>query len=361
MSYLWKTFTSLSVALLVALVSACSPATPAPFEIGRIAFYSEASWGWKGNGKTGIYIINADGSGLTRLADGSDNPVWSPDGQQIAFSAGAGIQLINSDGSQPVTLISSFGGSYSDPTWSPDGKRIAFAVGHNTLSTISTINADGSGLKRLVLGSYEREPIWSPKGKLIAYVYVKDEGGYGVTKVGVINIENEDRIEGIRTDDYPNGEPNNDMNPAWSPDGQMLAFFSGLDGQIHVVNIEDAFHQHKIYDTKPLTSVGNTFSFGFSPVWSSDGKKFAFISKQNGNAEIYVINMDGTGETRLTNNQADDLSPSWSPDGKKIAFVSNRDGNQEIYVMDADGSHLLRLTNNDIDDWGPVWQPQPKP
>ena len=66
---------------------------------------------------------------------------------------------------------------------------------------------------------------------------------------------------------------------------------------------------------------------------------------------------DGSGQTRLTSNTADDYGPSWSPDGKRIAFYSTRDGNYEIYVMQADGSGQTRLTSNTADDNGPSWSP----
>jgi len=56
------------------------------------------------------------------------------------------------------------------------------------------------------------------------------------------------------------------------------------------------------------------------------------------------MNSDGSGQTRLTDNNAADFGPSWSPDGTKITFVSERDGNREIYVMNADGSGQTRLT-----------------
>src|SRR2546428_3635816 len=69
----------------------------------------------------------------------------------------------------------------------------------------------------------------------------------------------------------------------------------------------------------------------YSPAWSPDGKRLAFVSTRDGNAEIYVMNSDGTGQTRLTNNSASDLHPAWTPDGSRIAFVTNRDGNDEIY------------------------------
>jgi len=85
--------------------------------------------------------------------------------------------------------------------------------------------------------------------------------------------------------------------------------------------------------------------------------KIAFNSDRDGNREIYVMNADGTGQTRLTNNSADDYGPSWSPDGTKITFQSNRDGNYEIYVMNADGTNLICLTNNSAQDREPSWSP----
>ena len=80
------------------------------------------------------------------------------------------------------------------------------------------------------------------------------------------------------------------------------------------------------------------------PTWSASGQKIAFVSKRDGNKEIYVMDADGNNQRRLTNNEATDASPAWSPDGRKIAFYSRRDGNNEIYVMDTDGNNQRRLT-----------------
>jgi Tol biopolymer transport system component len=85
--------------------------------------------------------------------------------------------------------------------------------------------------------------------------------------------------------------------------------------------------------------------------------KIAFQSDRDGNYEIYVMNPDGTGQTRLTNNNYDDGAPAWSPDGTKIAFHTNRDGNHEIYTMNTDGSGQTRLTNNNYNDEWPSWSP----
>ena len=83
--------------------------------------------------------------------------------------------------------------------------------------------------------------------------------------------------------------------------------------------------------------------------------KIAFTSTRDGNSEIYVMNADGTNQTRLTNNSDQDHSPDWSPDGSRIAFRSIRDGFPGIFVMNANGSNQTRLTN--IQDYDPDWSP----
>ena len=85
--------------------------------------------------------------------------------------------------------------------------------------------------------------------------------------------------------------------------------------------------------------------------------KIAFCSNRDSNNEIYVMNADGSNQTRMTNNPAIDNGPSFSRDGSKIAFFSDRDGNQEIYVMNADGSNQTRLTNNPAIDYYPSFSP----
>jgi Tol biopolymer transport system component len=92
--------------------------------------------------------------------------------------------------------------------------------------------------------------------------------------------------------------------------------------------------------------------------------KIAFQSDRDGNWEIYVMNADGSGQTRLTFNAAADTEPAWSPDGSKIAFVSTRDsavGSSDIYVMNADGSGQTRLTFGGLAGTGlggnPAWSP----
>ena len=93
------------------------------------------------------------------------------------------------------------------------------------------------------------------------------------------------------------------------------------------------------------------------PAFSADGLHIAFSSNRDGNREIYSMLADGSGETRLTNANANDTQPTWSPDGTRIAFVSGRSGTPQIWVMQADGSGVTRLTLNAATDTAPAWSP----
>ena len=82
-----------------------------------------------------------------------------------------------------------------------------------------------------------------------------------------------------------------------------------------------------------------------------------FIQNRDGNFEIFTVNVDGTGLTRITNDPAQDGEPTWSPTGDAIAFDTNRDGNSEIYQMAPDGTGLVNLTNNPAFDFIPDFSP----
>lgn len=243
--------------------------------------------------------IAADGSALTRLTNHPARdfgPAWSPDGTRIAFASerdgNLEIYVMNADGSG-ATRLTNHPATDWGPTWSPDGARIAFASERDGDGEIYVINADGSGVKRLT------------------------------------------------------NDPARDFAPAWSPDGARIAFTSSIDGngEIYVMNP----------DGSRLTNLTNNPSWDANATWSPDSARIAFSSGRDGAGGIYAMNADGSGLTLLTS-QRSDATPSWSPDGSRIAFISYRgtsfrDGTQysghpEIYVMNADGSGLTRLTDH---------------
>jgi TolB protein len=197
-----------------------------------------------------------------------------------------------------------------------------------------------AGTTRLTNNTFsEGYPRWSPDGNLILFysnrdgnneIYVMEADGSGQT-----NLTN---------------DPGGDAIAAWSPDGTRIAFASGRTGdtEIFVMNADGS---------DPVNVSNNPGGNDWAPDWSPDGTRITYISNRDGNGEIYVMDASGAGQTNLTNSPAGDYGPRWSPDGMAIAFQSDRDGDFEIFVMGADGSNPTNLTNSDATDIGAAWSP----
>jgi Tol biopolymer transport system component len=99
-----------------------------------------------------------------------------------------------------------------------------------------------------------------------------------------------------------------------------------------------------------------TAAFAQTPILRSNGK-IAFTSNRDGNAEIYIMNSDGTNQVRLTNNPGGDAFPTWSPDGSKIAFVSQKQNGEAIFTMNADGTNRTEITELNCGATSLSWSP----
>ena len=270
---------------------------------GRITFASERA------GNLEIYSMNADGTDQTRLTDSpGDEPASSPDGQFIAFTScrddNCDVYVVNYEGGHErrLTRHRAFDGT---PAWSPDGRYIAFTSTRDGKHEIYVMDADGKNKRNLTNNPDER-----------------------------------------------------DSYPAWSPDGRFIAFHStpgeGIPREIYVMTASGT-------DRRMLTA---NPALDWLPAWSPDGERIAFWSTRDDSWEMYVMNSDGTELRRLTNGPIrysralggySVSTPAWSPDGRFIAFASNPDDNYDIYVMDVDGTSNLRLTDAPGNDWAPNW------
>jgi uncharacterized protein YraI/protocatechuate 3,4-dioxygenase beta subunit len=264
------------------------------------------------------------------LADGSWCQVGLPGGGS-GWCPGQSLRHLAVAQAVPVVMPA----PTSKPETAVGNGKIAF----ESNSDIYVINADGSGLERLTNSqAVETGPAWSPNGQQIAFsswtngndeIYVVTADGSGLARL---------------TD-----SPTVDSFPAWSPSGQQIAFQSDRDGNFEIYRINA--------NGTELTRLTDHPALDQAPAWSPDGRQIIFHSKRDGNLEIYAMNVDGSDLVRFTNHPADDVNPAWSPDGQRIIFQSNRDGNFEIYVMTIDGSDLSRLTDHPSFDLTPDWSP----
>ncbi len=140
------------------------------------------------------------------------------------------------------------------------------------------------------------------------------------------------------------------LNPAWAPDARGIAYTQHQPTpQILISLVYQGILQ------KPTKAPDSYFTPAFSP----DGKRVAFSSNRDGNNEIYVMNLDGSGMRRLTSHPAAEIAPTWNPAGTQIAFTSDRTGQPQIYVMNADGTNVQRLTTGESYADRATWSPPP--
>lgn len=277
---------------------------------------------------------------FTPVPTPTPTPVPGAGSQPIAFvkpgsapNSGNDLFLANIDGTNLVNLTDTPGNDEL-PAWSPDGSRLAYTCMRQPDGSISlprricVRNADGTGfavLSNTLADDYG--PTWSRDGSQIAFTTANSSSSQ--TTLGIMNADGTGRFQLFFS---------GSSNPDWSPDNWTLVFQSFA----------------RIWTYNRLTQTGLALTNGTSdmrPRYSPDGSKIVFESFRDGRPQIYVMNSDGSSQTRLTNNTAYETAPVWSPDGTKILFTSLRDGHHALYVMNADGSNQTRVTAGSDGTW----------
>jgi Tol biopolymer transport system component len=255
--------------------------------------------------KYGLWVMRADGRGLSRLITRSSDPTtlftsgfsWSPNGRWIAFSAGpayrTGISIVDVRTGRIVPLTSPDHGADIEPAWSPDGKRIAFERTPGTTGgpDLWVMRPNGSGQRRLTSGV----SVFSP--------------------------------------------------PRWSPDSTKLVFYPCCTKGIDIVGA-DGVGWHKLVDQGV-----------FEATWSPNGRWIALTG-----SGTYLIRPNGTDLHKISDRGHSVSAPSWSPDSRWIA-IEDRCCEPDIWAIAADGSGEIRLTEGSRYGYanvGPSWQPRPR-
>ena len=338
----------LALSLLAALTVRAVPAQGAfPGQNGRIACSGvlAAPTSDPAASRLELFGIDPDGSGEGQLTNNTESdfaPKFSPDGRRIAFQRGNQIWTMNADGTGETRLTTTIGSNIPG-SWSPDGTQIVFQSTRDPL------------------------PPGAPPGSNATEIYRMNADGTNQTRL-TTNLTQ-------------------DAFPAWSPDGSKILFRTNRDGNPNLYTMNP--------DGSAPTQLTSTPAEESGPAWSPDGRQIAFHTDRdafpgralNRNLEIYRMNADGTGETRLTFSDFSgggdpnrdltgyDLFPAWSPEGDRIVFHSGRApeyretgqspfiAQWEVFSINAavgEAAGLQRLTTRPGNDERCDWQPLPR-
>jgi Tol biopolymer transport system component len=335
-----------------------------------------------------VYIIPALGGMEQRIADGWAYD-WSPDGKTFVVGAQENgvrtLRLVEIQSGNAVRLPVLVGASGPTPStplgspvrFSPDGKwlygnalknpregtlnRCALPCGQwapvrlDGLVTITSFDfspdgdeliltgrsqpdadvrpyrapSDGGEAKLLPFGQGGSSVAWARKGNLLAFVSaVRVQALYKIPIPLPAEAVQPERFIGSRR---------TENSPAFSPDGSLLLVSSDRTGTFQIYR-SDA-------QGNGATQLTNLFGYTVgSPVWSPDGRRIVFDARVGGNADVWVMNADGSQPQRVTTEQSEDVTGAWSPDGASIVFCSNRSGDQQLWRVPAGGGPIVQVT-----------------
>ncbi|MCQ3938216.1 MAG: hypothetical protein DPW18_14385 [Chloroflexi bacterium] len=280
---------------------------------GQIAFASSRT------GTPQIFLADTSGENafqVTNIPTGACQPSFSPDGQQLVFISpcrgndeiyyNTSLYIINADGTGLTALDAAPGGSF-DPAWSPDGKFIAFTsmrTGQMEIFTVST--EDFTTVKQITSGAQRvesRMPAWSPDSSQIVYVVRR----LGVYQIWMMNADGTDAKQIIRS-----GVAYNDFAPVWSPKGDIILFSQSCatrycNPYLMSTSATDRSNEQGLRVQLNIALIRNV-------EYSPDGFYLAYEGVgEAGNFDVFFMTVSGGDRVRLTTDSAQDFHPVWRP------------------------------------------------
>ncbi|MBK7392300.1 MAG: PD40 domain-containing protein [Chloracidobacterium sp.] len=266
------------------------------------------------------------------------NPQWSSDGKKIVFESTkdgkSAIYTINADGSNLRKLTD---GTTTDgqPGWSRNGKLIVFYSQRDGRLQLYVMNADGSGQRKLTDGAdLDYLPDFSPKGDLVVFQSRKEQPGIA-HDIYTIRVDGTNRT---RLTDEKNGY----TSPKWSPDGKRIVFELAVVTKKYyrelsreemgkMKNSTEIFVMDK--DGTNMKNLTNNNVQDSTPQWSKNGKTIYFMSDRDGSQNVYAMDADGTRVRKVADGKMV-TNPFISPDEKHFAYTKEVEGKWGLYVYE---------------------------
>lgn len=320
---------------------------PAPSPDGRMIAFARQDAG----GDTRIAVAPLDDPSRARVLTGRDDglwehrsPAWSADGKSICYTDDKDLWLVPALGGDPRRVTEDGAGDV-EPTWSPDGQRIYFTSYREGTFALWSVAATGGRPTRLTAGTGpERRPTISRDGSSMAFSSYRED--HDIVILDLTNGE-EERIEGSRLE----------FRPAVAPDQTRLAFITDRWGQFSIAI-------QPLVDGKPVGPpyrVTDHPGSASAPAFSPDGEWIAYFRAWQGQRDVWIVPAAGGIANRFTDDPGVDIHPAWSPDGRFLAFASDRDGASRIWVGAVETGRRAgpprRLTSGEASDQAPRWSP----